>query len=78
MTGRTLGFSVALITMLLAARAHAAAKTWIGSDGDSYSTAANWSPSGTPGTADSILFAVGRGRLDLRHQFRHECQPSRS
>jgi T5SS/PEP-CTERM-associated repeat protein len=59
MTARTLGFSVALITMLLAARAHAAAKTWIGSDGDSYSTAANWSPSGTPGTADSILFAVG-------------------
>ena len=59
MSVRTLALSVALVTVLLAARAHALVKTWIGSDGGSYSTAANWSPSGTPSTADSILFAGG-------------------
>ena len=59
MTARTLALSVALVTMFLAGRAHAVVKTWIGSDGGSYSTPGNWDQSGTPGTADSILFANG-------------------
>lgn len=59
MMARTLSFSFALITTLFAARAQAAVKTWAGSDGGSYSTTGNWNPSGTPGTADSIVFANG-------------------
>lgn len=59
MTARTLGFSVALITTLLAARALAVTKTWTGTDGGAFATATNWDPSGTPGAADSILFANG-------------------
>jgi T5SS/PEP-CTERM-associated repeat protein len=59
MAVRTLAFSIAVVTMLLTARAHAANKTWIGTDGGTYSTPGNWDPAGTPGTADSILFANG-------------------
>ncbi len=59
MAARILSLSVALVTVLLAGSAPAVVKTWIGSDGGSYSTPGNWDPSGTPGTADSIVFANG-------------------
>lgn len=59
MGGHTLGLSIALVAGLLAPRAQAVVKTWAGIDGGSYSTPANWSPSGTPLPADSLLFANG-------------------
>jgi T5SS/PEP-CTERM-associated repeat protein len=51
--------SVAFATLLLADHAHAVFRGWVGSDGGSYSTPANWDPSGPPGTADSLTFAMG-------------------
>jgi hypothetical protein len=59
MAARTFILPVTLAAMLVASCAPALAKTWVGSDGDSYSTAANWNPSGTPGTVDSLLFVNG-------------------
>src|SRR4051812_42282343 len=59
MAHRTLLLFITVCSALIAARAQAAAKTWVGSDGGSYNTPTNWDPSGTPGTADSILFANG-------------------
>jgi T5SS/PEP-CTERM-associated repeat protein len=59
MVARTFSLSIALVTLLLAGRAQAVVKTWAGSDGGSYSAPGNWDPGGTPGTADSLLFANG-------------------
>src|SRR4051794_23879354 len=59
MMARTFSLSVALATVLLAGRAHALVKTWIGSDGGSYGTSGNWNPTGVPSAADSIIFANG-------------------
>jgi T5SS/PEP-CTERM-associated repeat protein len=59
MANRILILFITVCSALSAARAHVTAKTWIGSDGGSFSTPGNWSPTGTPGTADSIIFANG-------------------
>src|SRR3954468_19008298 len=59
MANRILILFMTVCFALNATRAHAAPKTWIGADGGSFSTPTNWDPSGTPGTADSILFANG-------------------
>ena len=73
MVARTFSLSIALVTLLLAGRAHAVVKTWIGSDGGSFSTPGNWDPSGTPGTADSLALRERRGGVDVRYQFRCGC-----
>jgi hypothetical protein len=69
MATRTITLSVALIAMLVAGRKQAVAKTWAGSDGGTYNTPANWSPSGVPGTADSIVFANGAVASDYDINF---------
>lgn len=40
--------------------AHAASFRWVGSDGGSWNSAANWSPVGIPGTADSVSIDAKR------------------
>jgi hypothetical protein len=45
--------------VLLAGRTHAVSRTWIGTDGGSFSTAGNWDPGGTPGAADLLFFSNG-------------------
>ena len=37
----------------------AVAKTWVGVSGANWSTPANWSPSGTPGSLDDVTFNTG-------------------
>jgi hypothetical protein len=59
MANRILILFITVCSALSAAPAHAAAKTWIGTDGGSFSTPTNWDQTGTPGTADSVLFANG-------------------
>ncbi len=49
------------VLFLCAASAYAAVYTWTGGAGDgSWSTAANWSPSGVPGSSDTIKFTAGQ------------------
>src|SRR5262245_51663115 len=59
MPARILFLPALLLSALLADIAHAITKTWAGSDGGSYSTPGNWSPSGLPGTFDSLVVDVG-------------------
>ena len=59
MAARTLILFITLFFALTARRAQAVTKTWIGSDGGSFSTPGNWDPGGTPGTADALVFANG-------------------
>jgi T5SS/PEP-CTERM-associated repeat protein len=59
MVARTLILLLTLPLALAPGRAQAVTKTWIGTDGGSFSTPANWDQAGTPGTSDSILFANG-------------------
>ena len=59
MAARTLACSIALVATLLATCAQAVPKTWVGADGGSFGTSANWNPAGAPGPSDSALFANG-------------------
>lgn len=47
------------ISLLLCASATAALKTWDGSSGANWSTAANWTPSGVPLDGDDLSFPAG-------------------
>ena len=58
--------AVFALSAFSAARAEAAAscdlgvkdKTWIGTTGSAWNTAANWSPSGVPGAADDVCIST--------------------
>lgn len=69
MSARAPTLSVAILMLLLTVRADAVVKTWAGSDGGSYGTPDNWTPGGTPGTADSIVFANGSVASDYDINF---------
>jgi hypothetical protein len=54
---------MALITILTTITADAAVKTWVGGASGhqtDWNTAANWSPSGVPGSADDVTLPAGR------------------
>ena len=59
--GHSLAKRVATVLMALAiaCTAKAASYTWTGAADDLWSTSANWSPAGVPGTGDEVTFDYG-------------------
>ena len=46
---------VGILLGIASRSAHAVTKTWDGSSSTSWNVAANWSPSGVPGSSDDVL-----------------------
>lgn len=51
-------FVTAIVGLVSSTQVHGAVKTWVGNTNATFSTAANWSASGTPVTGDSFVFGA--------------------
>src|SRR4051812_21039855 len=59
------GFAAALLIFTGVNSAFAAAKTWNGSAGTDWNTAANWTPAGIPGTGDDVTCTNGNANYPI-------------